>query len=110
MDWNRIEMARQFLFDDEEEDFLHLFCLLPRKRKSTHAMILNRDQEGAYNLLIKKYLMTDDDRFMGYFRVSPYLFHTILDQIAHDITTLPSNRIPNPISAEQKLCVLLRLV
>lgn len=110
MNRNRIEMARQFLFDGDDEDILNLFCLFPRQRKSTHAMIMSRDEEGVYNLLIKKYLMTDDDKFMGYFRVSPTLFQTILNQITDEITTTPSNRIPNPISGEQKLCVALRLV
>lgn len=110
MNRNRIEMARQFLFDGDDEDILNLFCLFPRQRKSTHAMIMSRDEEGVYNLLIKKYLMTDDDKFMGYFRVSPTLFQTILNQITDEITTTPSNRIPKPISGEQKLCVALRLV
>lgn len=109
MNRNRIEMAKRFLLDDDEDnDIVELLFLLPLKRKSTHEMILNRENEGTYNLLVKKYLMTDDDMFVKFFRVTPGIFHTILDQISDEITTAPCNRTPKPISAEQKLCVALR--
>lgn len=106
---NRNEIAKRFLLDDDEDDeIIELLFSLPFKRKSTHEMILNRDNEGTYNLLIKKYLMTDEDKFVKFFRVDPRLFNTILDHISHEITTSPCNPTPKPISAAQKLCVTLR--
>lgn len=109
MNRNRIEFAKRFLLEDDEDDeVIELLFSLPFKRKSTQEMILNRNNEGTYNLLIKKYLMTDEDKFMKFFRVSPLLFSTILDYISDEITSEPCNRTPKPISAAQKLCVTLR--
>lgn len=96
------------MFDDEDEELLELFTLVPFKRKSTHEMFSNREAEGAYSLLIKKYLMSDEDKFVGYFRITPLMFHAILEKISDDISTEPTNRNPKPISAKQKLCLTLR--
>lgn len=69
-------------------------------------MILNRNDEGVYNLLITKYLMSEEDQFMKYFRISSNLFYKILHRISDQISTAPTFRVPKPISAEQKLCVM----
>lgn len=108
MNRRRLKIAKYLLIDDDEEDILELLALMPNKRKKTHEMILNRDSEGAFNILIKKYLLTTEDLFVKYFRVTPYLFYMILENISAEITTTPCNRNPNPISAEQKLCLTLR--
>lgn len=97
-----------FLLDDECDELFVLLQLIRFKRKSVREMILNRESEGVYNLLIKKYLMSEDDQFVKYFRVNMGLFYNILDHISCEITTAPTNRIQKPISAEQKLCVTLR--
>lgn len=95
--------------DDDEWDILRLlFCLLPKCRQNPREMILNRETEGVFNILIKKYLLSEEDEFMKYFRITPKLFHFILDHISCDLTRMPTNRVPNPLSAEQKLCVTLR--
>lgn len=104
-------LAIFLLSEDDDDDegvvgFCHQFLL---KKKPTHDMILKRDEEGAYNMLIQKYLMTDDDKFRQYFRISPLLYHTILEIISNEITSTPCNRHPNPISPAQKLCLTLRL-
>lgn len=109
MQRNLERIADICLLDDEDDDAtVDLLLLIPFKRKSTREMILNREKEGTFNMLIKKYLLSEEDEFMKYFRVSRNLFHTILDHISADITSEPSNRTPMPISAEQKLCVTLR--
>lgn len=110
MNQSRCDIVKIFLLDDEEEEdfFLKLMGLMPNKRRSIHPMILNRDSEGAFAILVKKYLMTDEDKFVKFFRVDAKLFYTILENIQNDITTPSSNRNPNPISAEQKLCITLR--
>lgn len=108
---NQSNVSRILLLtdNDDEDEFLEILQLLPIKRKSTRAMILNRESEGAFNLLIKKYLMTEEDSFAKFFRITPHLFYKLLNKISSDITTLPYNRNPNPITAEQKLCLTLRL-
>lgn len=108
---NNDEIVQMFLLDDDSEELellelIEVFLLA--KRRKTCEKILNRDQEGAYNVLIEKYLITDEDRFVRYFRISITLYNEILNRIRNDITTQPCNRIPNPISAEQKLCITLR--
>lgn len=110
MNRNIVDLTKLLLFedDDEEEQILGMLFLLPHKRKNTREMISNRNKEGVYNLLIKKYLFTEEDQFVKYFRVSTTLFYSILNQISPDITSPPCNRTPHPISAEQKLCISLR--
>lgn len=108
---NQSNVAKILLLNDNDEDeFLDIIRLLPSKRKSTRAMILNRESEGAFNLLIKKYLMTEEDSFVKFFRITSHLFYKILNEISSDVTSLPYNRNPKPISAEQKLCLTLRLL
>lgn len=95
------------LLEDEEE--LTMLQMLPiLKRKKTHKMIKNREEEGTYTILIKKYLFSEDDKFLQYFRVTPNIFYKILDKISVDIVSTPCNRVKKPISSEQKLCVALR--
>lgn len=99
------------LFDDDEED--EIVCQILQtlqfaKRKKTHQMIRNRDTEGVYSIFIQKYLVTEGDKFVKYLRVSPCLFGRILENICDSITTMPTNKVPKPISPQHKLCVALR--
>lgn len=109
---SQIQMLKFLLCDDDDDQDLfalyRLFHSLPRKRRKTRQMILNRDTEGAFTMLIQKYMKSDEDEFVQYFRVTQTLFYFILDHISIDITSPISYRVPNPISAEQKLCVTLR--
>jgi hypothetical protein len=67
-----------------------------------------RETEGAYEILIVRHLVPNDTKFKEYFRLSPELFHYVLNFINEDIALKPSNRIKKPISPEQKLCIFLR--
>lgn len=97
------------LLEEEEEEILEILRIFPLvKRKKTHEMIMNRKKEGAYSILIEKYLMSEEDQFVKYFRISPNLFNEILHNIRSDITSIPYNRVQLPISCEQKLCIALR--
>lgn len=99
------------MFEEDDEEILNLIEILPKiKRKKTHEMFLNRKTEGSFNNLIKKYLMCEEDKFVQYFRVSPQIFYLILDKIRDEIESIPYNRVINPISSEQKLCVALRYI
>lgn len=101
----------EFLFDQDDEEFImQVLGILHCKRKKTHDMIRNRDSEGVYRLFITKYLLTEEDKFVKYLRVTPYLFHRILENIRQNITSISTNRVPNPISPQQKLCVALRFI
>lgn len=64
------------LFDDEEENHFNEFVQMMSlsKRKKTHDMIKNRETEGAYTLLITKYLITEEDKSVKYLRVTPQFF------------------------------------
>lgn len=97
------------LLDDFEDDvFTLLEANLLRGRRKTHAIYKQREREGAYTILIQNHLMSDDDKFIKYFRVTPRVFQTILHHIRDEISTKASNRVQNPITAEQKLCLALR--
>lgn len=98
-----------FLFDDDDDCVLEYLLALPNiKRKKTHKMIKNRENEGVYNLFITKYLLTEEDKFVKYLRVTPIIFHRILQSIRDQITSIPCNRVRKPISPQQKLCLALR--
>lgn len=97
--------------DEEEEIFRYILQTLNcPKRKKTHEMIENREKEGVYRLFITKYLLTEEDKFIKYLRVTPYLFSKILDNIRGLITSVPTNRVPVPISPQHKLCAALRFL
>ncbi|KAG8260297.1 hypothetical protein J6590_100074 [Homalodisca vitripennis] len=71
-----------------------LHTLIP-SRDSCREMFKERDHEGAYTILAKRHLLTDD-------------FSHITDLIREDVTMQPSNRVKNPLTAEVKLAVTLR--
>lgn len=98
------------LFDDDSEQLEYLELLQLRKRRKVHDLYQNRQTEGAFEILIRKYLFNDDQRFAKYFRVTPQIFFDILSYIHDDLLTTPNNRYKNPISPEQKLCLALRYV
>lgn len=93
-----------------EKDFEFLLILLSKKkrRKSTHKIFKQRSFEGAHNVLIDRHLMDDDTKFKEYFRLSPYLFSTVLEAIKEELDGIPTNWIKKPINAHQKLCLTLR--
>lgn len=98
------------IFDFEDEYSQELLLNMPKvKRRKTHEMIQNRRQEGAFSILIGRYLLSEDDKFVEYFRVSPNLFHKIHENIRDQIESIPYNRVQDPITSQQKLCLALRL-
>lgn len=99
------------LLDDEDDNVLEtlqIMCLLKKRKSLMHEMISKRDKEGLFNILITKYLFSDEDKFVKFFRITPHIFNNVLENIRQDITSLPCNSNVNPISAEQKLCIVLR--
>lgn len=95
------------LLDDWEDDLLE-FAHIFGKRKKSKELFVNRRREGAFSILIEKYLFTDHGLFIDYLRVTPRAFYIILKYIRNDIYVPPNNRVRNPIDPSQKLCIALR--
>lgn len=71
---------------------------------------LYRKSESCYNILIKRHLADNDTQFRRYFRLTPYLFDKVLGYVREDLTAVPTNAVPRPLPAEQKLCLTLRFL
>lgn len=97
-----------FLLDDWDDDFWEMAQIFAPLRKKTKELFVNRRQEGAFSILIERYLFSDHKLFTDYLRVSPRIFYRILSYIRNDIYVAPTNRVRNPIDPSQKLCIALR--
>lgn len=96
-------------FDDEEDEIETLISLQQnKKRKKVNKMFLNREHEGYFQILIARYLMTEHDKFVAFFRITPSIFYDVLNHIRDDITLQSYNRQQKPISAEEKLAIVMR--
>lgn len=94
--------------DDEMEDKF-LYGELKKRRKA-HIMYKKRRSEGAFITLFQTYLSNDEKLFQRYLRLPPNIFYSLLADIQDDIIVQPNNRHPQPITPEQQLCLILRLV
>lgn len=97
------------LLDDDDDDSLELTHILSKKkRKKVHELFARRRLEGAFSILIERYLFSDIEKFTSFLRVGRRVFYIILKYIYQDIYSSPCNRVPNPIDPSQKLCIALR--
>ncbi|KAJ8889813.1 hypothetical protein PR048_009317 [Dryococelus australis] len=53
-----------------------------------------RNSEGVYNILIKRHLLHDDEKFRAFFRLNIQNFDFVLELVKEELTTEPCNRIP----------------
>lgn len=104
MDYDALSMW--FLLDEDEA--VNTMVLYKKRRRKMHELLRNRASEGAFNILVKRYLIDDDTKFKAYFRLTPHLMQYVLSFIRSDITSKPCNRHGNPITPEEKLCITLR--
>nr|CAH7761364.1 unnamed protein product [Callosobruchus chinensis] len=81
-----------------------------KHRRSESDLFKKRSIEGAYQILICRHLYTNENRFREYFRLTPALFDYVLGYIKEDLCSKPTNRVQNPLTPEQKLCLLLSTV
>ncbi|XP_072380881.1 uncharacterized protein [Diabrotica undecimpunctata] len=81
-----------------------------RIKRSESDLFKNRTVEGAYQILICRHLHTNENKFREHFPLTPVLFDYVLGYIKHDLCAIPTNRIPNPLTPEQKLCLFLRFL
>lgn len=99
------------LLTDDDEDFLLLILLANSTRFEKKKLFEKRNKEGSYEILVKRHLLDNDSMFVTYFRLSPYLFHKVIDLIRNDIGVSPvilGGPTKYRISPEQKLCIALR--
>ncbi|KAL4132684.1 hypothetical protein QTP88_009802 [Uroleucon formosanum] len=97
-----LDIALLVFLDDEEssED--------ENNRLEESVMFKNRETEGAFQILVRRHLQCNDEKFRQYFRLTPVLFDYVLNHIRDDLTYKPYNRHKKPIYPEEKLCILVR--
>lgn len=66
---------------DEEEEAALVAMLPKKKRKRRHSLFINRDEEGAYAILVNNHLVDNETKFQEYFRLNPYLFNKVFTAI-----------------------------
>lgn len=94
-----LDLALLIFLEDEqssEDDTERLEASDIFKRRAT---------EGAYEILVRRHLHYNEDKFREYFRLTPVLFDYVLNYIKGYLTSKSYNRNKNPISPEQKLCI-----
>lgn len=104
----RIAAYNRAVQEFEDDIDLLLLLLTEKKRRSPHVLYRQRSVDGAYNVLVDRYLMDDDTKFREYFRLTPHLFSSVLALIKDDLDGIPTNWVQKPITAHQKLCITLR--
>lgn len=90
---------------ESEEDLIVAERL---RRKPTDEMFLEREKEGAYNILITRHLLDNGVKFKEFCRFTPDQFFFLLSLVQEKLTTAPYSRVAKPISPEEKLALTLR--
>lgn len=91
------------LQEADEEHAIIKHVIENAEKNKTHDMFLARKSEGFFSILIEKHLWRDEKKFREFFRVSCDQFYYILNIIEEDIKTSLSIKIPEPITAPEKL-------
>lgn len=94
----------------EEEDFEDelLLRMIPEQRNSFNSIVSTRKTEGFFKQLIEGHLFNNDTKFREFFRINKEQFYFILSLVKKDLTKEPTMRVPEPISADEKLALTLR--
>lgn len=92
--------------EEEEEGILQSYV----SRKSVSNVFLKPQEEGAFNILVNKHLVDEEEKFKSYFRFTREQFSSILNDIKEDLQTDPCNRMMAPISLAEKVAVTLRKI
>ena len=67
-------------------------------RMAEDDLFKSRGTEGAFEILIRLRLLTNEEKFREYFRLTPQLFDYVLNHIRNDLSYKPYNRHTKPIS------------
>jgi hypothetical protein len=100
--FKNLDLELLIFLEDEQSSEDNTECL------EASDIFKRRATEGAYEILVRRHLHCNEDKFREYFRLTPVLFDYVLNYIKGDLTSKPYNRNKNPISPEQRLCVFLR--
>jgi len=94
----------------EEEDFEDelLLRMIPEQRNAFNSIVSTRKIEGFFKQLIEGHLLNNDAKFREFFRVNKEQFYFILSLVKKYLTKEPTMRVPEPISADEKLALTLR--
>ncbi|GFY66948.1 hypothetical protein TNIN_437641 [Trichonephila inaurata madagascariensis] len=77
-------------------------------RSEESELFKNRSSEGAFQILVRRHLHCNDEKFRQYICLTPVLFDYVLNNIRDELTSKPYNRHQKPICPEEKLCILVR--
>lgn len=100
-----VALALHLLEEEQDDIIIHL---VTKVRRSRHIMLRQRNEEGAFNTLITKYLLDDETKFHEFFRLTRNQFHFVLSAIRADIVKAPTRMVQQPITPEEKLGISLR--
>ncbi|GFY76658.1 DDE Tnp4 domain-containing protein [Trichonephila inaurata madagascariensis] len=76
-------------------------------RSEESELFKNRSSEGAFQILVRRHLHCNEEKFKQYFHLMPVLFDYVLNNIRDELTSKPYNRHKKPICPEEKLCILV---
>lgn len=79
-----------------------------KKRKKAHEIYEKRAKEGAFGTLFESYLSNDELFFHKYLRLPPQIFYELLHVLEPELVLERTNRVAQPISPAQQLCIALR--
>ena len=102
------KFLKLLLLHEAEEEEAIMQYILTNEKNEVHQMFLSRKTEGFFNILIEKHLWRDGKKFREFFRLNWDQFNNVLNLIEEDIKTSTSIKVPEPITAAEKLAVTLR--
>lgn len=102
------EFLKLLLLHEAEEEEAIVNYIFTNEKNEAHQMFLSRKTEGFFNILIERHLWRDGKKCREFFRLNWDQFNYVLNLIEEDIKTSPSIKVPEPITAVEKLAVTLR--
>ncbi|KAG5868842.1 hypothetical protein JTB14_012779 [Gonioctena quinquepunctata] len=101
---DRMDFFNAMVLEEEQDDDDESALLEVRTENNTVLKLFeDRAQEGVYELLVLKHFVDNNTKFKAFFRLTPQLFHTVLNCIEGEVSSQPT-----PISPKEKLCLTLR--
>jgi len=90
------------------DEVISFSYLMSKKRKTTDDIFKNRKTEGCFEILINRYLMSNQVKFREYFRINYEQLNFLLSLVEEKLYVEPTNRVKNPMLPVEKLAVTLR--
>lgn len=103
-------ILKLLLLQEVEEENATIRLILSNNKNEVHQMFLAWKTEEFFSVLIEKHLWKDEKKFREFFRLSWDQFNFVLNIIEEDVKTNPSIKVPQPITAAEKLHVTLKYI